>query len=365
MAFKGEDTLIKENHRPSRERVTVFTQVASVSKIVLQPESIFKGKGVRAKVAVENANFQWSPSGSYRLEHMIKTISNLPNRFNPFTQKNFAIYALDDYAVHLVPKVRKVLYERCYILIVMGGGITGFIQANDTDLHRRLKALYRHEEMDLMLKMLEIDKNKVPSSKREDMVQMLLSAWQDVPNNFPDVLKKLFVANALDGSEDHLVSDNLFALIGNDIQTVRKELMETPVPANLQVVIKQLIPPKGIRRNDLEGSELLDYVEDDPYVIDEGDHTNLSDGINEESGSDDENSIVEAQTEATPTVELATEAHSKTIPSLANISDDPLINKDAKFLDAFQNTFEANETSVVFKPHLKKMKAVFTKLVEV
>ena len=294
MAFKGEDTFIKENHRPSRERVTVFTQVASVSKIVLQPESIFKGKGVRAKVAVENANFQWSPSGSYRLEHMIRTISNLPNRFNPFTQKNFAIYALDDYAVHLVPEVRKALYERCYILIVMGGGITGFIQANDTDLHRRLKALYRHEEMDLMLKMLEIDKNKVPSSKREDMVQMLLSAWQDVPNNFPDVLKKLFVANALDGSEDHLVSDKLFALIGNDIQQVRKELMETPVPANLQVVIKQLISPKCIRRNDLEGSELLDYVEDDLYVIDEGDHTNLSDGINEESGSDDENSIVEA-----------------------------------------------------------------------
>ena len=100
-------------------------------------------------------------------------------------------------------------------------------------------------------------------------------------------------------------------------------------------------------------------IEDGPYVIDEGDKTNLSDGISEESGSDDENSIVEAQTAATPTVELATAAQSKTIPSLANISDDPLINKDAKFLDIFQNAFEANETSVVFKSHLKKMKAAF------
>ena len=42
-----------------------------------------------------------------------------------------------------------------------------------------------------------------------------------------------------------------------------------------------------------------------------------------------------------------------------NISDDPLINKDAKFLDAFQNAFEANETSVVFKPHFTKLKAAF------
>ena len=171
---------------------------------------------------------------------------------------------LDDYEVHLMPEVRKALYERGYILIVMGGGSTVFIQAYGTDVHRSLKVLYQHEEMDLMFKMVEIDKNKVLSPKREDMVQMLLSAWRNVPNNFPDVFMKLFIANALDGSEDHLVSDKLFTLIGNDMQKVQKELIETPVPANLQVFIKQLIPPKGIRRNDLEGSELLDHIEDDP-----------------------------------------------------------------------------------------------------
>ena len=53
---------------------------------------------------------------------------------------------------------------------VMGGDITEFIQANDTDLHLGFKALYRHEEMDLMLNMLEMDKNKVPSPKLDDVV---------------------------------------------------------------------------------------------------------------------------------------------------------------------------------------------------
>lgn len=203
-----------------------------------------------------------------------------------------------------------------------------------------------------------VDKNKVPSPKCEDMVQMLLSAWQNVPNNFPEVFKKLLVNHALDGSEDHLVSDKLFALIGNDMQKVRKELMETPAPAKLLVVVEQLIPPKGIRRNNLEGSELLDYVGDDPYLIDKGDDdTNLSDEISKESGSADENSIAEEQIEDTSTIELATVAQSKMIPSLVNVSDDPLINKDAKFLDAFQNVFETNETGVFLKPHLKKMKA--------
>ena len=109
--FKGEDTFIRENHNLLRERVTVFTQVSSASTINLQPEFVFKGKGERAKVAVDNVNYQWPPSGSYRLEHILKTISNLPNRFNPFTQKNFAIYVLDDYTVHLMPEVRKA-YQR-------------------------------------------------------------------------------------------------------------------------------------------------------------------------------------------------------------------------------------------------------------
>ena len=211
MSFKGENTFAKENHKLSRERVTVFTLVTSVSNINLQPKFIFKGKGVRAKVAVNNVNYQRPPSGSYRLEHMIKTINNLPNCFNPFTQKNFAIYVLDDYAVHLMPEVRKALYEQGYILVVMDGGITGFVQANDTDLYRSLKVLHRHKEMDLMLKMLEKDKNKVPSPNHVDMVKMLLSAWKDVPNpnNFAEVFKELFVTNALDGSKDCLVSNFL------------------------------------------------------------------------------------------------------------------------------------------------------------
>ena len=60
---------------------------------------------------------------------MLKTIKNLRNRFNPFTQKGFAIYVIDNYAVRLMPEIRKALYKRGYILILMGGGITGFIQA--------------------------------------------------------------------------------------------------------------------------------------------------------------------------------------------------------------------------------------------
>ena len=42
------------------------------------------------------------------------------------------------YLYSSIKQVQKALYERGYILIVMGGGITGFTQANGSDLHHSL-----------------------------------------------------------------------------------------------------------------------------------------------------------------------------------------------------------------------------------
>ena len=212
--FKGEETFVKENHMLSLKRVTVYTQVTSNSEFVT-PEFIFKGKGTRTKVNVANdIHFQWSPSGLYRLERMLK--SHLSNRFNPFTQKNYDIYVIDDHAVHLMPEIRKAPFQRGYILVVMGGGITGFIQANDTHYHRKLKSYYRDLEMELMLEKLQVERNKVPTPTREEMVNMTVKAAKKIDLNFSEVFKQLFVTNDLNGSEDYLVSDKLFDLIDSE-----------------------------------------------------------------------------------------------------------------------------------------------------
>ena len=127
--FTGFDTYVKENYTLTRERVTVYTQVASDSSIKLLPEFVFKGKGTRTKVnPPANMKYQWAPKGSYRLEQMLKTISHLPNRFNMFTPKNYIIYVLDDYSVHLLPEIKEALLKRGYVYVGIGGGITGDIQ---------------------------------------------------------------------------------------------------------------------------------------------------------------------------------------------------------------------------------------------
>ena len=174
LAFNGLDTYVKENYMLSRERVTVFTQTSSDSSIDLKPEFVFKGKGTRTKLNPPSGiKFQWSESGSYRIDQLKQTIMNLPNRFNPFTCKDFAIYVLDDYAAHLMPEVRKFLWEHGYVLIIIGGGITDYIQENDTHVHCALKREYQDLEAELMLSVLQKSNAKILSPSRDDLMKMI------------------------------------------------------------------------------------------------------------------------------------------------------------------------------------------------
>ena len=42
-----------------------------------------------------------------------------------------------------MPEVRQALCSRGYILVIIGGGITGFVQVNGIHLHKPLKSEYQ------------------------------------------------------------------------------------------------------------------------------------------------------------------------------------------------------------------------------
>ena len=72
-------------------------------------------------------------------------------------------------------------YTRDYILIVIGGGITGYIQLNDNHVHHALKSNYRQEEAELMIQKLVEDRNKIPSSNREVInLKAKAHAWLNI-----------------------------------------------------------------------------------------------------------------------------------------------------------------------------------------
>ena len=68
-----------------------------------------------------------------------------------------------------------------------------------------------------MLEQFEKDPIKISSLLRNEMMSVLLQAKRE--------FKSLFVTKALDGSEDYLVSNKLFALIGDEMIDFWKEMM--------------------------------------------------------------------------------------------------------------------------------------------
>ena len=92
---KDQDVFVKEKYMLSREYITCFTTVSSSPVMNILPEFVFKGKDIRTKInSPLHLHYQWSPNGSYRLEHILKTISHLPNRYHIFSKKDYAIYVL-------------------------------------------------------------------------------------------------------------------------------------------------------------------------------------------------------------------------------------------------------------------------------
>ena len=108
------------------------------------------------------------------------------------------------------------------------------------------------------------DPNKIPSPSRDEVMRMLLKAWDLLDIDTEREFKYLFVTNALNGSEDYLVSDKLYALVVSEMVKFRTELMTSLPAKTLKEVIRKLILPKGVKRkgND-EGIELLDCEEEE------------------------------------------------------------------------------------------------------
>ncbi len=360
LSLKGQQTFVKENYMLSRERVTVYTQVSTDPKYQPKPEFVFKGKGTKTKLQVPaGMHAQWAPKGSYRLENMLETIKHLPNLANPFSCKDYAVYVLDDYSVHITQEVRRALLARGYILVCIGGGITGDIQVNDTHIHHKLKSAYRSLETKLMLEKLEQDPSKVPSPNRDDMMRLVDQSWESLDVDTTSALKNNFILNDLMGSEDYLVTDKLFELVGVEMKAFRTELLAARKPGNLKDLLKRITPPQGVRiaSNEPpldEGLELLDCEgeEIDPAELEGSD-------LADDNSSDDEMPA--------PQVKVCSKEglseQTSTTADLSKLTVDASTNADAAFLDDLRDVLKKHSTSTssLFLPHFCQLKACYAR----
>ena len=196
---------------------------------------------------------------------MLYTISNLPSRYNIFTPKNRTIYVLDNYSVHIILEIKEALIKRGYVPVIIGSGVTGYIQINDTDLHSPLKAKYRKLEQLLMIDQLKANPKKIPQPSRDDMMRILSESFEAVEIDVVTHFKSLWVTNALDGSKDYLVSERIMMLIGEKLKVFRKQLNKSENPKNFKDLLKLITPPKGVK---LKGEKTVVPVDEGEELFD-------------------------------------------------------------------------------------------------
>ena len=142
-----------------------------------------------------------------------------------------------------MPEIKEVLLKRGYVLVIIGGGVTGDIKINDTDLHCLLIVKYWELKKNLMLKQLRPDPKRISQPSRDDG-ESFNSLMIDVVNR----LKALWVTNALDCSEDYSVSERIIALVGSHLKEFWDELMKKESPKCLKQLLRLITPPKGVKR---------------------------------------------------------------------------------------------------------------------
>lgn len=91
----------------------------------------------------------------------------------PIPQDIF-VFVLDFETAHLTPGVRKALFQKGYILVVMAGKLIGYSQANDTHPQGQFKASYRKKVNELMLKKIQAPKPKIQHSVKGKLYGMTL-----------------------------------------------------------------------------------------------------------------------------------------------------------------------------------------------
>ena len=117
-----------------------------------------------------------------------------------------------------------------------------------------------------MIEQLHNDPKTIPKPPRDEMIRMLYESHVSLQKDYAKEFKSLWVTNALDGSEDYLVSERVYKLARARMIDFRNQLMKTASSKNLKQLLKMVTPLKGVKRKDAnepaapvdKGDELFD-----------------------------------------------------------------------------------------------------------
>ena len=168
----------------------------------------------------------------------MKYVESLPSIPVDVAPEKHYIFTSDDFSDHFLPKVEKDFRKKDHYLIRIGGRITADIQVNDTSYHRQAKAAFGNHEVKPMTEKVEKDHPiKILTPTRLQMQIIQESCKQICANVHKELFSKTnMITLALDGSEDHLVSEKFMDLIRKEMLGFREQLLTSKPAVTLSLL---------------------------------------------------------------------------------------------------------------------------------
>ena len=228
LAVKGSIVPLIEGHDDSKARWTANLCVSSDTQDLREngpppAEFMFRGgDNIKANLeahVLSKGYASWvstatSEKGSYRLADVVeflKTHLREPKSSSP--QWRWRILMADDHSPHKADAVRRLAWQRGWVMIVHGGGTTPVAQPVDTDLNQHVKRFYMALETRALLQKMQ-DGHRVPQLSRQECIDIMVEVLSerqlhlDAANGFI----KTGIRVPLDGSQDIEICREAFHL---------------------------------------------------------------------------------------------------------------------------------------------------------
>ena len=235
-----------------------------------------------------------------------------------------------------------------------------FAQVNDTNLYPKLKNKYHKREQESMIEQLRNVPKTIPKPSRDEKLRVLFESHVSLEKDYAKEFKSIWVINASHGSQDYLISERVYKLVGTRMIDFRNQLMKTASPKNIKQLLKLITPPNGVKWKDAEGSTALFDEGDELFDCEDGDIG--TETIEEDkSTSDEEDEMPQvtsqaAANEENPTTEDSSPSKSaQSIPKLALLcpEDKTELLNDAKFIDMMGQLLLTSTTSTRILPSIR------------
>jgi hypothetical protein len=224
-------------------------------------------------------SFQFADKGSYRQEHIIQYLDRWLEEWTPERRAagDWRILYMDVARSHVSEGVTQFAHDRGYCCLYHYGCTTGVAQINDTDLHCELEAKYLELEQVSFYSQQLWDPGNI-SRTLQQVLDDLCGAWKSVDHTRGmRGHKKVGLNNALDGTEDHLISRDArsFWLDANMVDERAKAIVEVDGLVDSGAITDFAEWQKVIRHPDDpgvvedEGGELEGEFEDEECVWDD------------------------------------------------------------------------------------------------